>query len=200
MSDDLVTRFTEFQDAIGGCTDGYCVIRRNRGQHTNGGCRCLDHMDHLGRQRVGHMLRVAQDMVPEITRLRERLAEAQMKSLADLGQAQEAWEAQKEALNERDRLREQLANSERDATRVVELLGEPEAVFGCIATGHIAKPPWDQIITLYPEAEAERQRDAARAEALDTAYGYADGNPARAWLLALLDALIGGGGDHFDTP
>lgn len=25
---------------IGGCSDGYCVVERPKGMHTNGGCRC----------------------------------------------------------------------------------------------------------------------------------------------------------------
>lgn len=27
--------------AIGGCSDGYCRIKRPVGMHTNGGCHCL---------------------------------------------------------------------------------------------------------------------------------------------------------------
>lgn len=27
---------------IGSCGDGYCVVLHQKGQHTNGGCRCSD--------------------------------------------------------------------------------------------------------------------------------------------------------------
>jgi hypothetical protein len=27
-------------ETIGSCGDGYCVVKRPVGQHTNGGCRC----------------------------------------------------------------------------------------------------------------------------------------------------------------
>lgn len=27
---------------IGGCSDGYCIIQRPKGMHTNGGCRCSE--------------------------------------------------------------------------------------------------------------------------------------------------------------
>jgi hypothetical protein len=35
--------------AIGGCSDGYCVIQRPKGQHTNGGCRCSDDRNRMRR-------------------------------------------------------------------------------------------------------------------------------------------------------
>lgn len=35
-----ITRYNEMMDAIGGCTDGGCVVKRPKGMHTNGGCRC----------------------------------------------------------------------------------------------------------------------------------------------------------------
>lgn len=84
MSDDLVRCFKEMQTALGhGCSDGYCVIEKTTGQHTNGGCRCLCHPDFTTLQRVGHMLRIAQDMAArieqqaaEIARLRALIAEA----------------------------------------------------------------------------------------------------------------------------
>lgn len=37
---------------IGGCGDGYCVIVRPKGQHTNGGCRCW--RDGMKMQRLSH--------------------------------------------------------------------------------------------------------------------------------------------------
>ena len=35
--------------AIGGCSDGYCVIQRPKGMHTNGGCRCSDDRNRMRR-------------------------------------------------------------------------------------------------------------------------------------------------------
>lgn len=34
---------------IGGCSDGYCVIQRPKGMHTNGGCRCSDDRNRMRR-------------------------------------------------------------------------------------------------------------------------------------------------------
>ena len=59
---DLIARYRQAQDAMGGCTDGYCVVRCQKGMHTNGGCRCMYHPDHLTTQRAGHIMRLAQDM------------------------------------------------------------------------------------------------------------------------------------------
>ena len=30
----------ESAEALGGCSDGNCVIHKPKGMHTNGGCRC----------------------------------------------------------------------------------------------------------------------------------------------------------------
>ena len=38
--DDLELGLAERLQEIGGCSDGYCIIYRPRGMHTNGGCRC----------------------------------------------------------------------------------------------------------------------------------------------------------------
>lgn len=32
--------YQRLRDGIGGCTDGGCVIKRPKGMHTNGGCKC----------------------------------------------------------------------------------------------------------------------------------------------------------------
>lgn len=74
-----------------GCTDGYCVIERTRGQHTNGGCRCLHHPDNITLRRVGHMLLAAQAMADDMIqalaaerdayRLRAEQAYEQLKKL-----------------------------------------------------------------------------------------------------------------------
>lgn len=37
---DALSDFNKMMEAIGGCTDGNCVIVRPKGMHTNGGCRC----------------------------------------------------------------------------------------------------------------------------------------------------------------
>lgn len=76
MSDDLVGRYRELQEAIGGCHDGYCVIRKPKGQHTNGGCTCLEDLRLHERSRIGHLLRSAQDMAARIEELEAKLAEA----------------------------------------------------------------------------------------------------------------------------
>jgi hypothetical protein len=45
-------RFEAAMQELGGCTDGYCIIVRPKGMHTNGGCRCSSNrnkMERLGR-------------------------------------------------------------------------------------------------------------------------------------------------------
>ena len=43
-------------EALGGCSDGSCVIHRPKGMHTNGGCRCWNDRDKMRRwtQYVGY--------------------------------------------------------------------------------------------------------------------------------------------------
>lgn len=36
----LVAELDQRIEALGGCSDGSCVIKRPKGMHTNGGCRC----------------------------------------------------------------------------------------------------------------------------------------------------------------
>lgn len=44
-------------EALGGCTDGYCVIRAPiSGMHTNGGCRCLTRDPHTAQRFALHTL------------------------------------------------------------------------------------------------------------------------------------------------
>lgn len=44
-------------EAIGGCTDGYCVIRAPiSGMHTNGGCRCITRDTHAAQRLALHTL------------------------------------------------------------------------------------------------------------------------------------------------
>ncbi len=36
----LVAELDQRIEALGGCSDGSCIIKRPKGMHTNGGCRC----------------------------------------------------------------------------------------------------------------------------------------------------------------
>lgn len=52
---DVQAAYGELQErlkAIGGCSDGYCIILRPVGMHTNGGCRCR--LDMLKMQRYAY--------------------------------------------------------------------------------------------------------------------------------------------------
>ena len=40
--------------AIGGCSDGYCIIRKPVGMHTNGGCRCSSDRYRMQRYAAHH--------------------------------------------------------------------------------------------------------------------------------------------------
>lgn len=51
---------------FGGCSDGGCVIQRPTGQHTNGGCRCVQHLTPTGEMGVRRLLMVAQNLVHTI--------------------------------------------------------------------------------------------------------------------------------------
>ena len=53
---------------IGSCGDGGCVILQQKGQHTNGGCRCLDCLDRSELRRVNGLLIIAQSMAKSITK------------------------------------------------------------------------------------------------------------------------------------
>jgi hypothetical protein len=64
-----VETFREIQDHIGGCYDGYCVIKKPVGMHTNGGCNCLEDMNFQDRQKVGQLLRTAQKVVDTVIAL-----------------------------------------------------------------------------------------------------------------------------------
>jgi hypothetical protein len=78
MSDDLIKLYRDQQDALGGCSDGYCVIKKPVGMRTNGGCRCLDNPDFILKSRVGFMLRASQEMADRIEQLeREREADSE---------------------------------------------------------------------------------------------------------------------------
>jgi hypothetical protein len=54
--------FDEAMTAIGGCPDGYCFITgKATGMHTNGGCRCWKHPDHITVQRYMRAARKLRD-------------------------------------------------------------------------------------------------------------------------------------------
>ena len=76
MSDDLVIRYRDLQGFIGGCHDGYCVIKKPQGMHTNGGCNCLEDMKLHERSRVGGLLKYGQEMADRIEELEAKLAKA----------------------------------------------------------------------------------------------------------------------------
>lgn len=76
---DLLNRYTDAQKAMrDGCGDGNCVVKKPRGMHTNGGCRCLYRPDHLTAQRAGHIMWLAQEMG------------ASLQTICDAGTAREA--------------------------------------------------------------------------------------------------------------
>ena len=76
MTDDLVKRYRQLQEVIGGCHDGYCVVRKPKGMHTNGGCTCLEDLRLHERSRIGHLLRCAQEMADRIEELEAKLEKA----------------------------------------------------------------------------------------------------------------------------
>ena len=89
-AEEAVTRYEALQEAVGSCGDGGCVILRQRGQHTNGGCRCLRHPDELTLIRARQMLMTAQEMasatrglIAERAALRTLLATARAHMLGD---------------------------------------------------------------------------------------------------------------------
>ena len=73
---DLVKRYRDLQISIGGCHDGYCVIKKPQGMHTNGGCNCLEDMKLHERSRVGGLLKYGQEMADRIEELEANLKKA----------------------------------------------------------------------------------------------------------------------------
>ncbi len=62
-----VLQFRGMQAAMGnGCHDGYCVIEKPKGMHTNGGCYCMDDLTFQQKQYIGHMLKCAQVMAAHL--------------------------------------------------------------------------------------------------------------------------------------
>jgi hypothetical protein len=74
--EELIKQYRDQQAALnGGCSDGYCVIAKTVGMHTNGGRSCLSNLDFWKRQRVGVMLKTAQAMADRIEELVKQLDE-----------------------------------------------------------------------------------------------------------------------------
>ena len=78
-------RYRDLQGFIGGCHDGYCVIKKPQGMRTNGGCNCLQDMKLHERSRVGALLRYGQEMADHIEELEAKL----VKAVAGLKQCEE---------------------------------------------------------------------------------------------------------------
>lgn len=51
-----------------GCTDGYCIIYKPKGMHTNGGCRCNTNAREM--QRFGHAVRAFREAIEKASTLR----------------------------------------------------------------------------------------------------------------------------------
>lgn len=70
-----------------GCTDGYCIIRKPEGMHTNGGCRCERELRHaLGLQDSRRFIHALRERQREVAELRE----AAQDYMSAFGQALEA--------------------------------------------------------------------------------------------------------------
>jgi hypothetical protein len=64
----LAAEYLERAKLIGGCGDGNCVVLRPVGMHTNGGCRCVKHMDTQQLMGVRSLLMKAQQMARLLTK------------------------------------------------------------------------------------------------------------------------------------
>lgn len=66
MSDErsrvLAAEYLELAEMAGGCCDGYCVVVRPKGMHTNGGCKCTHDMDRTRERAVARLLLKAQTL------------------------------------------------------------------------------------------------------------------------------------------
>lgn len=55
--------YRRMQELFGGCTDGYCCVKKQKGMHTNGGCGCIrGHMTLLDIARLEALLKAAQEL------------------------------------------------------------------------------------------------------------------------------------------
>ncbi len=64
---DMATDYLRIATEIGSCGDGGCVVLQQKGQHTNGGCRCLYCLDRSELRRLNSLLGIAQAMAKFLT-------------------------------------------------------------------------------------------------------------------------------------
>jgi len=57
---DRASDYMRIAEGIGSCGDGGCVVFQQKGQHTNGGCRCIDCLDRGELRRLNRLLMIAQ--------------------------------------------------------------------------------------------------------------------------------------------
>lgn len=57
---DRASDYMRIAEGIGSCGDGGCVVFQQKGQHTNGGCRCIDCLDRGVLRRLNSLLGIAQ--------------------------------------------------------------------------------------------------------------------------------------------
>ena len=57
---DRASDYMRIAEGIGSCGDGGCVVFQQKGQHTNGGCRCIDCLDRGELRRLNSLLGIAQ--------------------------------------------------------------------------------------------------------------------------------------------
>jgi len=57
---DRASDYLRIAEDIGSCGDGGCVVFQQKGQHTNGGCRCIDCLDRGELRRLNRLLMIAQ--------------------------------------------------------------------------------------------------------------------------------------------
>lgn len=129
----LVEQFKQAQAALGhGCHDGYCVIEKTVGMHTNGGCRCLKDTTFTERQYVGHMLRIAQELVKQNVSLQAELDATKTK----LAKAVETLEYAKRLKEEAFKISCQLpqhSHSKHDIQEAADLFELKEGEFNTLA-------------------------------------------------------------------
>lgn len=62
---EALAEFDATIEAVGGCSDGYCCVKRPVGMHTNGGCRCAHNKFNAERvMRAAQTLRAALSSLP----------------------------------------------------------------------------------------------------------------------------------------
>lgn len=58
---EAIVEYDRVRDILGGCTDGGCVVKKPKGMHTNGGCKCAT--DSRTAQRMMHLGQILADAV-----------------------------------------------------------------------------------------------------------------------------------------